>query len=92
MGCTQAVQPVFVEEAVRPTLMVLAARPAAPSASLAQDAAQATANPAVQVAEDGPVTVSKVREPSAQLRTQPGTDDRAGIARWCASSSPAPRP
>ena len=89
MGGIQAVQPLFVEETVRPALMVLPLPSTAPPASLAQDAAQATANPAVQVRKQGRVTVSKVGKPAAKLHVQPRTHVPADFARSCVWSSPA---
>src|SRR5260370_18532367 len=70
MGFTQAVQPVFGEEGIRPALVVRSPSPTVASVPLTQKAAQTTTNPAVQRGVDVPVTMTKVREPALQRRSQ----------------------
>jgi hypothetical protein len=73
MGGGQTKQPLLVEEAIWPAIMVATATSAFPLVSLAKNASQATANPAVQATEHILMTVSKVSEPSTQMAAQSGT-------------------
>src|SRR5277367_5455292 len=79
MGCVQAVQPQFVEKGIWPALMVPSASSAPPFLTLTQNTAQAPTDPTVQFAEDRPLTVSEVRKPTTQLRTQPGAYERHAL-------------
>src|SRR5437660_8641854 len=80
VGAPQAVEAQVGEVQVRPTLMVRAAASTLPARTLAQDTAQAAADPAVQVREHVPVTMPKEPKPSLQRRVQLPDDPRQAVA------------
>src|SRR3989339_236780 len=74
MGRHKGIQPMLDKESVRPASMVQSASSSYPVGSLAQDAAQAHPNPAVQGRKGGFAAVLEVFEPPSQRLIQ-GNDD-----------------
>ena len=70
MGFFQAVQPLLGKEGVRPAEAVRATTDAAKAQPPAQDAPQASANPAIQRLERPAMAVLEVLKPAAQRPIQ----------------------
>src|SRR5688572_20809040 len=61
-------------------MMVCSASASVAAGALAEYAPQSHASPAVQRPIDSPVTVTKVRKPTSELRRQPRADTREALA------------
>ena len=80
MGNCQRVQTMRGKESIRPAMMIEPAAASAATTTMAQDAAQTHADPAVKVDKSPATAVLKVLKPAFQRPIDVQDDDRQAIA------------
>ena len=80
-GLVQAEEPVFGKEGIGPPDVVVAATDPFPARALAQNVAQAPADPAVERRERRAVTVFEIFEPAPQRPVEIGDDQGQAVCR-----------